>query len=74
MLFLGLGHGHCLSIRTCLVLGLDDEVLGLGLSLVIKSLAFGWPNCQFVLEIVHKADSQVIDYAITNSCFSETHR
>jgi len=32
------------------------ELLGLGL--VIKSLASGWP-CQFVLEIVHQADSQV---------------
>jgi len=34
------------------VLGLDDEVLGL----VIKAL--GWP-CQFVLELVHPADSHV---------------
>jgi len=31
------------------------KVLGFGL--VIKSLALGWP-CQFVLEIVHQADSE----------------
>jgi len=46
MLVLGLG------------LGLDDEVLGPGLGLVIKYGALGWP-CQFVLEIAHQADSQV---------------
>jgi len=34
------------------------EVLGLGLGLVIKSLALGWP-CQLVLEILHQVDSQV---------------
>jgi len=34
--------------------GFDDEVL----DLVIKSLAMGWP-CQFVLVIVHQADSHV---------------
>jgi len=33
-------------------------MLVLGLGLVIKSLVLGWP-CQFVLEIVHQADSQV---------------
>jgi len=43
-------------------LGLDDEVLGL----VIKSLALGWPY-QFVLEIVHQADSQV---TVSGSCLS----
>jgi len=40
------------------VLGLDDEVLGLGLGLVMKSLALGL-LCQFVLEIVHRTDSLV---------------
>jgi len=50
MLVLGLGLIG-LFLRTCLK-------YGLGIGLVIKSLAFGWP-CQFVLEIVHQADSQV---------------
>jgi len=41
------------------VLGLGlDEILGLGLGLVIKSLVFSWP-CQFALENVHREDSQV---------------
>jgi len=37
------------TVMLVLGLGLDDKVLGLGLGLVIKSLALAWP-CQFVLE------------------------
>jgi len=63
---LGLGLG--LSLKTCLKsLAFDDEVLGLGLGLVIKSLALmDWP-CQFVLKILHQADSQVI---VSSQCMS----
>jgi len=47
-------------------------ILGFGLGLVIKSLALDWP-CQFVLDIVHRADSQVTvscQYLSGNVCMS----
>ena len=47
-------------------LDLDNEVLGH----VIKSSALGWPY-QFVLEIVHQGDSQVLTVSVSGTvCMS----
>jgi len=67
VLDLGLGLGLYVLKDLFKVLGLNDEVHGLGLGLVIKSLALGW-CCQFVLEIIHHAYSQV---TVSSQCLGK---